>query len=124
MKARILEDNSFGGIYTDDFLVKNLKVIVNGQLVKDWNLTDIIPDTQNLFNPIFLNEAWVSSGIQNYDAEIATLREKTEFEIDAFISSHVQKFILRQVEIPAEIIQEYNAMREVYKVEKQIILDK
>ena len=56
--------------------------------------------------------------------EISTLREKTEAEIDAFISSHVQKLILRQVEIPVEIMQEYNAMREAYQVEKQLILDK
>jgi len=56
--------------------------------------------------------------------EIEVLRQKTETEIDAFISPYVQKFILRQVEIPVEIIQEYNAMREAYQVEKQLILDK
>jgi hypothetical protein len=58
------------------------------------------------------------------DAEIEALREKTETEIDAFISPYVQKLILRQIEIPVEIMQEYNDMREAYGIEKQIILDK
>ena len=58
------------------------------------------------------------------DAEIEALREKTEMEIDAFINPYVQKFILRQVEIPAEIMQEYNAMRANYQIQKQLILDK
>jgi len=58
------------------------------------------------------------------NSEIEALRKKTETEIDAFISPYVQKLILRQVEIPSEIMQEYNAMRAAYGIEKQIILDK
>ena len=70
------------------------------------------------------NDRIIDIGVRDTEAEIEVLRKKTETEIDAFISPYVQKFILRQVEIPVEIMQEYNAMREVYKVEKQIILDK
>jgi hypothetical protein len=70
------------------------------------------------------NDRIIDIGVRDTKAEIEVLRQKTETEIDAFISPHVQKLILRQVEIPIEIMQEYNAMRAAYGVEKQIILDK
>jgi hypothetical protein len=70
------------------------------------------------------NDRIIDIGVRDTEAEIEVLRQKTETEIDAFISPYVQKLILRQVEIPVEIMQEYNAMRAAYGIEKQIILDK
>jgi hypothetical protein len=70
------------------------------------------------------NDRIIDIGVRDTEVEIEVLRQKTETEIDAFISPYVQKLILRQVEIPVEIIQEYNAMRDAYQIEKQLILDK
>ena len=45
MKARIL-NNEFKGIYTNDFILNNLDNLINGQLVSEWQLTEVLPSTE------------------------------------------------------------------------------
>lgn len=58
MKARIKPDNNFGGVYTDEWLEANAQLIVNGQLVSDWTLTEILP-AQNLVKPLWNGQSWI-----------------------------------------------------------------
>ena len=70
MKTRILQNNLFGGVYTDEFLKKNKDNIINGSLVNTWNLTDSQCST-DLIIPIFENGFWIESAsneeILNYN---------------------------------------------------------
>ena len=45
MLSRIL-NNEFQGIYTPDFIEQNKDKIINGQLVSEWQLTEVLPTEQ------------------------------------------------------------------------------
>ena len=66
MKARILPNGTYGGIYSSEFLEKFRDVVVNNQVVRDWNLTDAIPDDSLTF-PIWNGAVW----IEGKDTQIA-----------------------------------------------------
>lgn len=57
MKARI-DNNQFKGIYTNDFLSQNQDKIINGQLVSEWQLTEVLPN-ENLLKPIWSGLEWI-----------------------------------------------------------------
>lgn len=57
MKARII-NNEFKGFYTDDFILNNLDNLINGQLVSEWQLTEVLPN-ENLINPIWNGSEWI-----------------------------------------------------------------
>jgi len=104
-----------GNIYLNDLLVVQDDTLESWKAYNHWLIDGGIFE-------IFLG---TKDEILNFkNTEIEALRVKTETEIDAFISPYVQKLILRQVEIPVEIRNQYEAMREAYGIEKQIILDK
>jgi hypothetical protein len=104
-----------GNIYLGDLLVIQDDTLEIWKTYNNWLIDGGIFE-------IFLG---TKDEILNFkNTEIEALRQKTQTEIDAFISSHVQKLILRQVEIPAEIRNQYEAMRNAYQIEKQLILDK
>lgn len=63
MKARILENNDFGGVYKGDFLSKNLNKVINGGLVSEWNLTDVLPG-DNLYKPTWNGTEWIEGFTQ------------------------------------------------------------
>lgn len=52
MRAQILEDNSCGGIFTDDYLANN------HSLVSEWELTEILPN-QNVTAPFWDGSGWI-----------------------------------------------------------------
>jgi hypothetical protein len=104
-----------GNIYLGDLLVVQDDTLDIWKTYNNWLIDGGIFE-------IFLG---TKDEILNFkNTEIETLRQKTETEIDAFISPYVQKLILRQVEIPVEVMQKYNAMRDAYQVKKLLILDK
>ncbi len=76
MKTRILQNNLFGGVYTDEFLKKNKDNIVNGSLLSTWNLTDV-QCSPDLILPIFDNGVWIESASNE---EILKLND-TKFKI-------------------------------------------
>lgn len=57
MKAIIL-NNEFQGIYTNDFIEQNQDKIINGQLVSEWQLTEVLPN-ENLLKPIWSGSEWI-----------------------------------------------------------------
>lgn len=70
MKARIKPNGFFGGVRTDEWLQQYANVIVNGQKVSDWQLTDVLPDP-SIKEPIWNGETW----IENLTPEIEQQRE-------------------------------------------------
>jgi hypothetical protein len=60
MKTRILDNNLFGGVYTDEFLKKNKDNIINGSIVSAWNLTDV-QCSSDMILAIFDNGNWIES---------------------------------------------------------------
>lgn len=79
MKARIL-NNEFQGVYTDDFILNNLDNLINGQLVSEWQLTEILPSME-LKKPIWNNSEWIEGAMPQEIAEqtqAEQLRKETE----------------------------------------------
>ena len=62
MKARVINLKDFGGVYSDEFLLDNKDNIVNGKLVSEWVLTDVLPNPTHIkpeWNGSFWYEAYV-----------------------------------------------------------------
>jgi len=81
MKSRILENGLFGGIYTNEFLEKNNNNIINGEVVSDWNLSDVECSTE-LVIPIFDNGNWIESATTEEIAIFNTI-EQNSVRLDA-----------------------------------------
>ena len=79
MLIRIL-NNEFQGIYTSDFIEQNQDKIINGQLVSEWQLTELLPN-ENLFKPIWNGSDWIESATPEEIAQqtqAEQLRKETE----------------------------------------------
>lgn len=80
MKARIL-NNEFKGIYTNDFILNNLDNLdnlINGQLVSEWQLTEVLPSME-LKKPIWNGAEWIEGAtpeeIASQQAEMLKQKE-------------------------------------------------
>lgn len=122
MKARINIDNSFGGVYTDEFLETNKDLVLNDCLVSDWNLTEILPEVHGL-KLVFDKGVWIETATneeilnhknQLIDNEIEALKQSQISELGAtrMIVSECQEL---QIDIPIEIQNERKAIRDKYK---------
>ena len=67
MLIRIL-NNEFQGIYTSDFIEQNQDKIINGQLVSEWQLTEVLP-SENFLKPIWNNSEWIEGATPEEIAE-------------------------------------------------------
>ena len=70
MKARIL-NNEFQGVYTDDFILNNLDNLINGQLVSEWQLTEVLPSME-LKKPIWNGTEFIEGATPEEIAEQQT----------------------------------------------------
>jgi len=57
MIARIL-NNEFKGLYTTDFISKNQDKVINGQLVSEWQATEVLPN-ETLLKPLWNGSEWI-----------------------------------------------------------------
>jgi len=87
MKARIKPDTSFGGLYNDEFINKyiNTNIVVNGQKVRDWQLTDVLP-SQDLKEQIWNGSTWI---------EALTPEIEQQRQIEAMLEAEKQKYLKR-----------------------------
>ena len=67
MLIRIL-NNEFQGIYTSDFIEQNQDKIINGQLVSEWQLTELLPN-ENLLKPLWNGTEWIEEATPEEIAE-------------------------------------------------------
>ena len=67
MLIRIL-NNEFQGIYTSDFIEQNQDKIINGQLVSEWQLTEVLPSTE-FKKPLWNGSEWIESATPEEIAE-------------------------------------------------------
>lgn len=65
MKARIY-NNEFQGVYTEDFINANFNNVINGVLVSEWELTELMP-SDKLINPLWDGSKWTEGAT---DSEI------------------------------------------------------
>lgn len=83
MKARIKPNGFFGGVRTDEWLQQYANVIVNGQKVSDWQLTDVLPEP-SIKEPIWNDGEWIESLTPEVEQQrtIAQMleNEKTQYE--------------------------------------------
>jgi hypothetical protein len=119
MKARI-ENQNFKGIYTDEFIQDNLSNIINGQLVSEWELTEILPTELELkyinlkfdglvyFDGASIDEIEES---ENAKKQVQNLEVYNELLLTDW---YVVRFVETGIPIPAEILAERQAIRNRY----------
>ncbi len=78
IRSKYKQDGSFDGNYSDEWLQKNTNNTVKGELVKDWNTTNIIYNG-NLISPIFNGTEWIENG-SNEEEEQIKRKEKEYFK--------------------------------------------
>jgi hypothetical protein len=116
MKAKINTDNSFGGLYTEEFIESNIYREVNGELVSEWVLINELPDS-DLYIPIFENGQWIEGATEEdfnnkKEALISELNRQQHAEMlptDFYFNNDWKK------EIPQAILDERSAIRLKYQ---------
>lgn len=120
MKARIL-NTEFKGIYTDEFLQNNLSNIINGQLVSEWELTEILPTELELkyinlkFDGlVYFEGATIEEIVQAQNAKKQA--QKLEIYNELLLTDwYVVRFAETGIAIPSEILAERQAIRNRYE---------
>ena len=87
MKARIINDINWGGNFTDDFLLQNSNLVINGQLVSEWVLTDVLPNPTHK-KPEWNGSEWIESYIEVI--EVPQQLSRMKFEIQLYITTTVR----------------------------------
>ncbi len=113
MKARITNQNEFGGFYTDEFIAGNFNQEINGLIVSQWQLTSEAPDP-NLVIPKWNGTNWI---------EGVTPEEINKKIVPATIS---------QMNLRVQLILENIAIASIYQaieaipdeIQKQIVYNK
>jgi len=82
MKARIL-NNQIQGYYTNEFIQNNFDKVINGQLVSEWQLTEVLP-SENLLKPTWNGTEWIE-GATAEEIEQSQNQEKENF-VRAFMA--------------------------------------
>lgn len=117
MIARIL-NNEFKGLYTNDFLIKNLDKVINGQLVSEWQLTEVLPN-ENLIKPIWNGTEWIEGAtpeeIAEQELEKQKILKQQQYEELLPTDWYVVRFIETGIPVPEEILQQRQEIRNKYK---------
>jgi len=117
MKARINNDNSFAGLYTEDFLEKNI------EFTAQWVLTNMLPSI-NIKKPIFENNNWIES---------VSLEELNEMKLKKIEVLRIQKkqelsitddYVIESFELQIPIPEDVKIIRAEIRLKyEQLILD-
>lgn len=117
MKARIL-NNEFKGIYTDIFIQENLNNVVNGQLVSEWELTEILP-TEYYIKTMFNGSNYYEGASQEEIAQAENAKIKAQnLEIyNELLPTdwYVVRFVETGIAIPNEVLAERQSIRNRYE---------
>ena len=119
MQVRIL-NNEFHGVYTNDFIQNNLDKVINGQLVSEWQLTELLPteEEQKYIKLMFDGENYYEG------ATAEEIAEQTQFQIQEYKIQQYQellptdwyytRFLETGQEVPLEIKQQRQEIRDKY----------
>lgn len=117
MKIRIV-NSEYRGIYTDNFITQNLDNVVNGQLVSEWQLTDILPN-ESFIKPIWNDSEWIEGAtpkeIEEQQLEQQKLLKQQQYEELLPTDWYVVRYMETGVAIPEEILQQRQEIRNKYK---------
>ncbi len=103
MKARIINNSEFGGIFTDEFIQEN------------WEVTDVLPD-DNLINKKWNGLQWIE-GLSL--SQINDLNIQKAIEIDLYYTKKISELLVKPIEklncdgipIPQSKLDERDALR-------------
>ena len=116
VKARIINSEDFGDIYTNDFIIERWDTVVNGQLVSEWELTLILPNPEWKI-PKWNGSEWVEGATQE---EIQALNLQKAMQIDLeykdritkLLNIPVQKMICEELDsISLDILEEKERLK-------------
>lgn len=115
MKARIVNGTDFGGTFPQIWLDNNQNIEFAGQLVSEWELVDIIPDT-SLKLPIWNGSEW-EEGLTAQQLNEQKIQQAIliDFEytnkISELLRKPIEKLNCDGTPIPQEKIDERDALR-------------
>lgn len=116
MKARIF-NSEFKGIYTDEFLQNNSSNVINGQLVSEWELTEILPTEsyiKTMFDGVNYYEGASIEEIAIHQNNILNENKKQAYNELLPTDWYVIRKLETGIDIPAEILAERQAIRNRY----------
>jgi hypothetical protein len=125
MKARIL-NNKFQGVYTNIFIIDNWDKVINGQLVSEWQLTEVLP-SENLLKPTWNGSEWIEGETPEEIAEQQTKALKQK-ETDLYIkrmqdAQRIWAELSAEFRIAKQIGQMDDATENIILAELKPILD-
>lgn len=96
MKIRII-NGYFQGVYSDEFLSENANKVINGQLVSDWQTTEIIPN-ETLLKPLWNGSEWTEGATPEdvqavEDAKIIKYRAKIFSTFESLLKSAKERAV-------------------------------
>lgn len=115
MKARIVNGTDFGGTFPQIWLDNNQNIEFAGQLVSEWELTTILPDS-TLKLPVWNGTEW-EEGLTLQDINALKIQEAIliDLEYTARISDLLRKAIEKLncdgIPIPQDKLDERDALR-------------
>ena len=116
MKVRIV-NNEPQGIFPNDYLEKNSDKIINGQLVSQWQLTEVLPN-ENLLKPFWNGTQWIEGAtaeeIAEQELEQQKILKQQQYEELLPTDWYVIRFMETGVEIPEDILKLRKQIREKY----------
>ena len=114
-------------IYNENFEITHAEYFEEGSQPENAVYVENCSFIKPMFNPTTL-EVYEGANAQDIsdlkENEIEILREKTRKEISALIFEHTQRFAMRGIQIPEDILQQYDEMRAEYQTKKQAILNR
>ena len=116
MKIRIL-NNKPAGIYTNQFFIDNWGLVINEQLVSEWQLTELIP-SETLLKPFWNGTEWIEGATPEEIAEankpIVQNLKLEQYQELLQTDWYYTRYIETGQEVPLEIIQQRQEIRDKY----------
>ena len=116
MKIIIL-NNKPAGIYTNQFFIDNWDLVINEQLVSEWQLTELIP-SETLLKPFWSGTEWIEGAtpeeIEEANKPIVQNLKLEQYQELLQTDWYYTRYIETGQEVPLEIKQQRQEIRDKY----------
>jgi hypothetical protein len=103
--------------YTSEWLQENKDEVINGQLVSEWQLTEVLP-SKSLLKPLWNGSEWIEGvtpeEIEEQELEQQKLLKQQQYEELLPTDWYVVRFVETGIPVPEEILQQRQEIRNKY----------
>jgi hypothetical protein len=106
-KARILSDGAWGGNYSNEWLENNKDIVFAGQLVSEWELTELLPQV-SMKLPFLEDGVWVEHYIEIVEVpkEISRMKFKIQIRRSTIYSYDIILTYLQNLSVNEQFTQD------------------